>query len=166
MPTARDNQKVRDLGRELIVAELGRRGLEARPIGSNLEVLDREDHVIPIWFKAIKGESWQFTIDRFLDIRIHPDHQEVRGRKPLPDPSRVCIFVRILLSPGGTTGEFYVFRKRELWDHFARTYKGRAAPYDVGSTHCAIWPRDLEKHRDRWEVLTSALQASDRRIQR
>lgn len=160
MPPQSQNQQVRQRGEDLIVAELRTRGLTATPFKRNLLISNMNGmngRTIPIWFKAIKGESWQFYIDRFLNVGIEGDRQVVYGKKTRPDPMRICIFVQIESGTNGSDGSFYIFREHELQDFFQRTYKGRTRPLDITSYHCAIWPKDLEQHRNRWDLVEEAL---------
>jgi len=162
MATGRSTQLTRQVGEHLVAAELGRRGLIAAPFAGNVPLFDllaADEHgnLIPIQVKAINGPSWQFRITQFLEVRVQDGIQHVRGKVDLPAPDLVCIFVLL-----GKTGKdaFYIFRHRNLQDHFAKTYKGGRRPRNPDSMHCALWPPDLEPHKDRWEVVFEALAAS------
>jgi hypothetical protein len=72
-------------------------------------------------------------------------------------PDLVCIFV--LLHEAGKD-EFYIFRMRELQEHFFKTYLGGPRPRNPNSMHCAVWPQDLQDHRDKWEVVHEGLRIS------
>lgn len=162
MATGRSTQLTRQVGEHLVAAELGRRGLVAAPFAGNVPLFDllaADEHgnSIPIQVKAINGPSWQFRITQFLEVKVQDGIQHVRGKVDLPAPDLVCIFVLL-----GKTSEdaFYIFRLRDLQDHFAKTYKGGRRPRNPDSMHCAVWPHDLEPHKDRWEVVFQALAAS------
>ncbi len=61
----------------------------------------------------------------------------------------------MLLRSSGTD-EFFILRFQDLQDHFARSYKGGVRPRNPSSTHCAIWPKELQQYRS-WEPLFEAL---------
>jgi hypothetical protein len=168
MATGRSTQLTRQVGEHLVAAELGRRGLVAAPFSGNVPLFDllaadERGNSIPIQVKTINGPSWQFRITQFLDVTVRNGIQSVRGKVPLSTPDLVCIFVLL-----GKTGEdtFYIFRLGDLQDHFARTYKGGRRPRNPDSMHCAVWPTDLEPHRNRWEVVFEALAGSSSRLRR
>lgn len=105
----------------------------------------------------INGPSWQFNIQQFLRIEVVDNVRHVRGKVNLPMPGLVCVFV--LLRQTGND-EFYIFRMRDLQDHFAKTYRGGRRPLNPHSMHCAVWPSDLQQHKDKWEVVFEALEIS------
>lgn len=161
MATSRSMQLTRQIGEHLVAAELGRRGLVAAPFAGNVPLFDllaadERGYSIPIQVKAINGPSWQFSITQFLQVEVQDGVQHVRGRVDLPNPDLVCIFV-LLAKTGGDT--FYIFRLRDLQDHFANTYRGGQRPRNPNSMHCAVWPADLDSHKDKWNVVLDALSA-------
>ena len=125
MATGRSMQLTRQIGEHLVAAELGRRGLVAAPFAGNVPLFDllaadEHGYSIRIQVKAINGPSWQFSITQFLKVEVLDGVQHVRGRVDLPNPDLVCIFV-LLAKTGGDT--FYIFRPRDLQDHFASTFE-------------------------------------------
>lgn len=150
------NQLTRQIGEHLVVAELGRRGILATPFAGNVPEIDLlasdlSGHSLPIQVKAINGPSWQFRATRFLKIAFEGDRQVVKGKKRLANPDLHCVFV---LLRSDAPDEFYIFPLRVLQDHFHKTYKGRVRPRNPRSVHCAVWPKDLSAHRDKWELIT------------
>jgi hypothetical protein len=149
MATGRDMQLTRQIGEHLVAAELGRRGYVATPFSGNVPLFDIlaadiRGFAIPVQVKSIKGPSWQFSVDTFLNIEMVGNQQMVKGKKELANPSLVCIFV-VLKEGGGD--EFYIFRLQDLQDHFFRVYKGGIRPRNPQSMHCAIWPSELRAPR-------------------
>lgn len=163
MATGRDTQLTRQIGEHMVVAELGRRGLIASPFAGNVpefDILAADDQgrAIAIQVKAIRGPSWQFSAARFLDIEVIEGVQHIRGAKSLVHPDLLCIFV--LVGPEARQDEFFLFRQRDLQDIIASTYRGGIRPKNPHSMHCAVWPRQLESHRDAWHVLGEALESA------
>jgi len=161
MATGRSTQLTRQIGEHLVAAELGRRGLIAAPFAGNVPLFDllaanEKGRAIPIQVKAINGPSWQFNIGQFLRVEVVDGVQHVRGKVNFPMPDLVCIFV--LLRQTGND-EFYVLRMRDLQEHFAKTYRGGRRPKNPDSMHCAVWPHDLQQHKNKWEVVSEALEA-------
>jgi len=120
----------------------------------DLVAADVLGHAIPIQVKAINGPSWQFRANAFLNIEIVDGEQKVKGKVALPDPELVCIFV-VIKTRGAD--EFYIFRLRDLQDHFALKYTGGRRPRNPQSLHCAVWPVELAPFRDNWGLVDSTL---------
>lgn len=159
MATGRGTQLTRQVGEHLVAAELGRRGLIAAPFAGNVPLFDllaadERGRSIPIQVKTINGPSWQFSIRQFLEVDVVDGVQYVRGRVDLPNPDLVCVFV---LLREDRNDAFYIFHLRDLQEHFAATYHSGRRPRNPDSMHCAIWPAELEQHRDKWEVVFQAL---------
>jgi len=155
MATGRNNQLTKQIGENLVVAELGRRGYIATTFTGNVPEFDilaanETAKVFPIQVKAINGVSWQFDIRSFLEVHIEEGEQVIQGKIKKKNRELVCIFVRI-----GEQGEdeFYLFRWGFLQDYFYNSYKGRKPPRNVDSFHCAIWLKDLQEFKNNWEIL-------------
>jgi len=155
MATGQDIQLARQIGEHLVTAELGRRGINATPFAVSVQDTDilamANGVTVPVQVKAIRKDSWQFDIRKFLDINVGKRGQIVRGKNKGIDRKLVCIFVAL----GSELGQdgFYIFTMAWLQDYFFKTYKGRKPPKNIESFHCAIWKRGLTKHRDRWSVV-------------
>lgn len=160
MASGHSNQLTRQIGEHLVAAELGRRGYIATPFAGNvplydLLVADSEGRAIPIQVKAIRGGSWQFSADQFLDIEFRDGQQTVRGRKTLIHPELLCAFV--VLKEAGLD-EFYLFRLCDLQDHCEQIYKPRGhGSRNPDSRHCAVSPKQFERFRDNWALLEEIL---------
>ena len=155
MATGLSTQLVGQVGEHLVTAELGRRGIIATPFAGNVPDIDilafangRTGH---IQVKAIRGDSWQFDIRKFLDVDLLKTRQRVNGKNKALDRKILCIFVS--LGEGLGDDEFYLFRWGWLQDHFFKTYKGRKLPKNIRSFHCAIWPKDMIRHKAKWRIL-------------
>ena len=108
---------------------------------------------MPIQVKAINGPSWQFNASSFLEIQIEDDVQTVLGVRKDINRAILCVFV-LLHSPG--TDEFFTLTVEDLQGLLKAAYKGGRRPKNPKSTHCALWPKHLEKFRG-WHALESAV---------
>lgn len=149
-------QLTKQVGESLVVAELGRRGFIATAFAGNVPDFDivaigPKGKTLPVQVKAIQGASWQFDIRQFLKVDLDGETQIVSGTTPSPHRSLICIFVKIGLQQAD---EFYIFRWRVLREYFLRTYRGGKRPKNPKSFHCAIWPKDLKRYRNNWQLIS------------
>ena len=163
MATGLATQLTRQIGEHLVTAKLGRMGYLAAPFAGNVPLFDllaanENGFTIPIQVKAINGPSWQYKADSFIEIEILDDFQHVRGKKQLLNPSLVCVY--ILLGKEEKQDEYFVFSLEDLQEHTFAVYKSRKRPKNPTSTHCAIWPKDLAKFRDNWELIGKSFEAA------
>jgi hypothetical protein len=161
MATGRGMQLTRQIGEHLVAAEVGRRGYIAAPFAGNVPMYDLVagdslGRTIPIQVKAINGGAWQFSADTFLDIEFVDGQQVVVGKKKLPNPELICIFVLLV---GRGRDEFYLFRMRDLQEHCAAVYKPRGqSAKNPDSRHCAVTPKEFTRFKDNWKLLETTLQ--------
>ncbi len=154
MASGKSNQLTRQIGEHLVVAELGRRGYIATPFAGNapdfdLIAISPKGKAFPVQVKAIKGKSWQFNIDKFLQIKQSENTQKVKGKVVSLHRKLICIFVQI---EPQNTDTFFIFNWGDLQDHFFATYSGRR-PKNPKSLHCAVWPKELQRFKDNWQIL-------------
>lgn len=159
MATGISTQLTRQIGEHLVAAKLGRLGLFATPFAGNvpefdLVVANGSGQSSLIQVKAINGPSWQFNASTFLNIEMIGNEQVVKGKTKLNNPSLVCVFVLLRESEAD---EFYVLRVKDLQSEIAKTYKGGIRPKNPQSMHCAVWPKQLSKHRDNWSLVLESL---------
>ena len=74
-----------------------------------------------------------------------------------PHANLVCVLV---LLRGAGKDEFYTLKFKDLQKHFAAAYKGGRRPKSPDSTHCAIWPKELQSFLG-WQVLLDVLSLAD-----
>lgn len=149
-------QLTRQIGEHLVVAKLGRLGIIATPFAGNvpdfdLLASDLNGNSIPIQVKAINGPSWQFSATSFLEIEFIGNEQKVLGKKTLPNPNLVCVFVLLQKDENDI---FFILTLNFLQEYFFKIYKGGIRPKNPKSTHCAIWPKHLIEFRDNWSLIT------------
>jgi hypothetical protein len=160
--TGRDIQLARQIGEHLVAAELGRKSVIATPFAGNVPMFDLlavelQGRAIPVQAKAIRGASWQFNAKSYLEIRFEGEVQFVDRYARGTTPELLCIFVVL---KGAGQDEFYIFQLRDLQEIMTQKYSrpgGRIRPINPQSTHCAIWPKDLEKFRNNWPLVEKLL---------
>jgi hypothetical protein len=159
MATGRSTQLTRQIGEHLVAAKLGRLGIFATPFAGNvpdfdLVIANDSGQSSLVQVKAINGPSWQFNASTFLNIELIANEQVVKGKKTLGNPNLICIFVFLREIE---RDEFYVFRLKDLQAEIAKTYKAGVRPKNPESMHCAVWPKQLVKHRDNWHLVLESL---------
>jgi hypothetical protein len=137
MATGLGTQLTSKIGEHLVTAELARRGIMATPFSGNvpdIDILGFANRIAaPIQVKTIASDSWQFDINKFLNLEASDKGQKILGISEKLDRGLVCIFVAL----GETLGdaEFYLLKFGWLQDYFFKHYKGyEAAPREV--EHC------------------------------
>ena len=160
MATGYKTQLTRQIGEHTVVAELGRREIIATPFAGNVPdydivAADLYGNSMMIQVKAINGPSWQFNITSFLDIEMDGKCQVVKGKKKLNNPDLICVFVLIKEKK---ENEFYIFKMKDLQNHFYKNYKGGVRPKNPESMHCAIFPKDIIKYKDKWNLIAEKFQ--------
>ena len=163
MASGRKNQLTKQIGEYLVAAELCRRGLIATTFTGNVPDFDiiatNEAFVtIPIQVKTIRQGAWQLDAKKFLNIAIHNGVQRIINKLNLPNPSMICIFVK-LISQGND--EFYICRLAELQEIIFEVHSqclekhGGRRPRNENSTHTAVNPKLLERFKDNWDLITN-----------
>jgi hypothetical protein len=155
MATGLSTQLTGKIGEHLVTAELARRGIMATPFSGNvpdIDILGFANRIAaPIQVKTIASDSWQFDINKFLNLEASDKGQKILGINEKLDRGLVCIFVAL----GETLGdaEFYLLKFGWLQDYFFKHYKGRKPPNNVKSYHCAIWKKDMSRHLGKWSIV-------------
>jgi len=163
MASGRKNLLTKQIGEYLVAAELGRRGLVATTFTGNVPDFDiiatNEDFkTIPVQVKTIWKGDWQFDARKFLNIDIDNGIQRVIDKTTLSNPELICIFVR--LNRQGDD-EFYIFHLKDLqeiifegYNQYLTSIKG-VRPRNKNSTHTAIKPKNLERFKNNWDLVTN-----------
>jgi hypothetical protein len=152
----------------LVASKLGRMGLIAAPFAGNVPLFDllaadESGISIPIQVKAVNGPSWQYSADTFLEIKHVKGKQFFHGKKLLLNPDLICIY--IFLHEEEQSDEFFIFRLRDLQEITLKNYfghsKSRVRPKNPTTTHCALYPKDIEKFRNKWDLIKKSFQPCD-----
>ncbi len=155
MATGRNIQLTKQIGENLVVAELGRRGYIATTFTGNVPEIDilassPNANTFGIQVKAIQGTSWQFDVRAFLNVELIADTQIIHGAKSPFSHTLTCVFVKIR---DYGSDEFYIFHWGFLQDYFIENYKGGIRPRNPSSFHCAIWLKEVQQFKDNWSIL-------------
>lgn len=163
MASGHSTQLTKQIGEHLVAAKLGRMGYVATPFAGNVPLFDilaadQNGVTIPIQVKAINRGAWQYRADSFLEIDIAEGFQHVRGKRLLPNPYLICVY--ICLKPD-ELDDFYVFYLRELQEFTSQVYRSRRRPKNPQSTHCAIYPKDLTQFLGNWNLIDQAFRREE-----
>lgn len=166
MASGRSNQLIKQVGEYLVACELARRGLLVATFSGNvpdfdLIATDFKGSSCPIQVKTSKGGSWQFSIDKFVEITFDGNKQLVGDKKPLSIQQLVCVFV--LAGEKYSEDKFLVIEWVKLQDllianhrHWLEAHDG-VRPKKPTSMHCAIGEKDLREFKDNWSIINSRL---------
>ena len=150
------------IGENLVVAELGRRGIIATAFAGNVPEIDllayKNGKSTPLQVKALRAGSVSISDARkYLDIDFDGDIQKVLGKRSDVDLELIFIIVKI----GQRLGDdiFYICKQKTIQDLIFKRYStnmkkhnGRR-PRNPDSFHCKIELGDLENYRDKWELI-------------
>lgn len=165
MATGRSIQLNKQIGEYLVACELARRGLLIATFSGNVPdfdivAADTEGSSIPIQVKTIRGGSWQFSADKFMEIRFEGKKQ-VPGKKLEPRiPHLLCVMV---LATEYGKDRFFIIEWEELRDIAVERYcswlmaKDGIRPKNHKSLHCSVLPQHLAKFENNWQRITAKL---------
>ena len=153
------------IGENLVVAELGRRGIVATTFSGNVPDIDvlayRNKKSIPIQVKAIKKGSLSVNAQHYLEIEFDGNLQIVKGKNKDIDINLIFIIVKV----GEYLGEdiFYICKQGLIQDlvynehkRFLEKHKG-IRPRNPTSTHCSYYEKDLLEYKDNWALIEKLL---------
>ncbi len=159
MATGRSIQLNKQIGEYLVACELARRGLLVATFSGNVPdfdivAADTKGSSIPIQVKTIRGGAWQFSADKFMEIRFEGKKQ-VPGKKLEPRiPHLLCVMV---LATEYGKDQFFVIEWEELRDivverycSWLETHDG-IRPKNYKSLHCSVLPQHLANFEGKWE---------------
>ena len=153
------------IGENLVVAELGRRGIIATAFAGNVPEIDilafKNKRSIPIQVKALKDGSLRTRADYYLHIDFNGKTQIVLGKRE--DINRDLTF--IIVKVGERLGEdiFYICDQGIIQDlvfegHSSFLKKhGGIRPRKPSSFDCSVDLNDLDNAKNRWELIDRKL---------
>ena len=153
------------IGENLVVAELGRRGIIATAFAGNVPEIDilayKDKRSIPIQVKALKDGSLRTRADYYLNIHFDGKTQTVLGKRE--DINRDLTF--IIVKVGERLGEdvFYICDQGIIQDLVLKGHSsflkkhGGIRPRKPSSFDCSVDLNDLNGARDRWELIDRKL---------
>jgi len=160
----------KQIGEYLVACELARRGLVVATFSGNVPDFDiiainAKGEAFPVQVKAIRGGSWQFSVDKFVeikfDIKFDRIKQIVGELKPQSIANLVCVFV--IAGEKYGDDQFFVLEWKKVQEIAVNSYKswlelhGNVRPKKHDSLHCAIRKSDLEQYQDNWSVITKGV---------
>jgi len=154
------------IGENLLVAELGRRGILATTLSGNAPVIDvlayKNEKSIPIQVKGQKkGNISVPKAEVYLQIEFDGDTQIVKRKKLGIDKN--LIFVIIIIGKNLGDDRFYICKQGFIQDIVYRNHKNYlekhngVRPRNPKSTHCAYKEEDLIDMKDNWKLIDDAL---------
>lgn len=166
MASGRSNQLTKQVGEYLVACELARRGLLVATFSGNVPDFDLiathlKGSSCPIQVKTARIGSWQFSIDKFADIKLDGNKQIIGENKPLPIPHLVCVFVIAAEKYG--EDQFFILEWSKVQEILIVNHKrwldahGGVRPKKPESMHTAIARQDLLEFKDNWPLIISRL---------
>ena len=153
------------IGENLVVAELGRRGIIATAFAGNVPEIDilayKDKRSIPIQVKALKDGSLRTRADYYLNIHFDGKTQTVLGKRE--DINRDLTF--IIVKVGERLGEdvFYICDQGIIQDHVFEEHSsflkkhGGIRPKNPFSFDCSVHLKNLGEFVNKWELVESKL---------
>jgi hypothetical protein len=165
MTTGRNIQLHKQIGEYLVACELARRGLLVATFSGNvpdfdLVACDSNGSSIPVQVKTIRGGSWQFSVNKFVEIRFEGEKQVIGTKVNAKIPH--LLFILVLATEYGKD-RFFILEWEQLRDTAVSLYrawlapKGNVRPRNPRSLHCSISPEDLVEFESRWDMVTERL---------
>ncbi|MFO1158503.1 MAG: hypothetical protein U1E60_06665 [Reyranellaceae bacterium] len=157
----RSVQLTKQIGEHLVAAELGRRQFIAAPFAGNVPLFDllaasEHGHAVPVQVKTSNGYSWHLNVDQHLEIEMDGQMQVVKGKKSLPNPRLICVYVML---NANIKDDFYILLLSDVQHIAFREYKTRIRPKNPTSKHFAMYPEWLQDFKDNWSLLDRELEA-------
>lgn len=164
--SGRRNKLTGQVGEYLVAAELARRGLIATTFTGNVPhydivASDATGRHVSVQVKTSTATSWQFSFDRFCNVRFEGSRQIV-GR-PVPSPVRRLVVVLVMLGTASASDRYFVMswvklrniviRHHRLW---LRSHGGRR-PVNPKSLHTAIGVDYVVQFEDKWSTVSRSL---------
>jgi len=164
MNNGRNIQLTKQVGEYLVACELSRRGFLSSTFSGNIPEFDivavklNGSHKL-IQVKTINGGSWQFSIDRFVSIKMDGSKQIIGERIAQPIDHLICVLVHL----GSKYGEdkFFVLKWNKLQDILIQNHQDYLNKHDgerprsKESMHCGLLSNDIEEYENKWDIIES-----------
>ena len=166
MATGRSNQLTKQIGEYLVACELARRGFITATFSGNIPdfdliVTDSKGSSCLIQVKTSKKGTWQFSIDKFVEITFEGMKQIIGNKKPLRIPHLICVFV--VASEKYGEDIFFILEWSKVQEILISNHRrwldswGGVRPRKYDSMHCALYQSDLEEYKDNWSLIYTNL---------
>ncbi len=165
MATGRSIQLNKQIGEYLVACELARRGLLVATFSGNVPDFDiiagdANGHSIPIQVKTIRGGEWQFSADKFVEVRFEGKKQILGSNLAPWIPHLLCILV---LATDYGKDRFYILEWEQLRDIAVSGYRAWLSakegerPRNYRSLHCSVSPNQLVEFENQWAKISERL---------
>ena len=165
MRSGRRNQLIKQVGEYLAACELARRGLLVATFSGNVpdfDILaaDASGRSIPIQVKTIRGGGWQFSLDKFTEVRFEGTKQVLGERLSPKIPHLLCILV---VATDYGKDRFFILEWEQLRDVAVSEYrvwlasKNGVRPKNYKSLHCSVYPKHLAKFENQRKKIEDRL---------
>ena len=166
MATGRSNQLNKQIGEYLVASELARRGWLVATFSGNVPDFDivagnANGQSVPIQVKTIRGGDWQFSVDKFVEVKFKGQKQILGSIIPPRIQHLLCVFV---LATEYGKDRFFILEWEELRDIAVASYsfwldiKKGVRPRNYKSLHCAVSPKKLTEYENQWDKIDKKLQ--------
>ena len=165
MATGRSIQLKKQIGEYLVASELARRGLLAATFSGSVPdfdiiAADEKGRSIPIQVKTICGGDWQFSVDKFVDVRFEGKKQ-ILGSKLAPRIPHL-LYILVLATAYGKD-RFFILEWEQLQSIVISNYsvwlatKDGVRPRNYESLHCSVSPEQLTEFENQWDNVPKRL---------
>jgi len=156
------NQLTKQVGEYLVASELARNGLISATFSGNIPEFDiiatnQSGKSRAIQVKTINNGSWQFSIDRFVNIEMDGNSQIIGSKIVQPISNLICVLV--LLGQSYGKDEFYIIKWKKLQDLLIDNHRNYLSknngqrPKAKESMHCTINKDQIAIFRDNWNII-------------
>lgn len=158
MGNGRQNVLSKQVGENLVCAELARRGFISTTFAGHVPNYDivavaPDQEAVFVQVKASRKGDWQLNAKTFLDIEVKDGVQTILGKKDLPDT--IWVFVRI---ESYGKDRFFIMGSKALQDSVYRNYD--ASLQKLGgrrrnpeTTHAVRKLKELEPFENKWDLI-------------
>ncbi len=156
----------RQIGENLVVAELGRKEILATAFAGNVPDIDllayKDGKSIPIQIKSLRSGSLRTNAKDYLEINFDGEKQEIVGKRSDIDLDLIFVIVKL----GQKLGDdiFYICKKSTIQDLVLKEHgnflkkHGGIRPKNTKSYDCSVHLEKLEEYKDDWELITKNIE--------
>ena len=166
MSSGRGTKLTGAVGEFLVAAELCRRNLVATPFSGNVphyDIIASGEHGghLAVQVKTVNGGNWQFSINKFVEVRRDGDRQVLGDLLPEPHPE--LRFVMVVLGSDGERDRFFILTWHQLRDAIVDGYRAYLNKHDgirpraPDSYHVSLSVAQIESFEDKWETLLESV---------
>lgn len=154
------NQLAGQIGENLVVAELGRRGIVATSFTGNVPDIDilcyRDGKSYSIQVKSWRSGSVSFDARQFLFIEFNNNTQNIKNSRVLINN---ILYVFVKIGDKYAIDRFFIIKSDDLqkiiynnYEYYLQKHNG-VRPKNPKATHTAVGLADLLPYEDCWHVI-------------